>query len=203
MLVEGLTEFHQHSVWYFYWMYLEPKSRGYVFPLIVPEMARAHHFPLTYSEYEDCEIYLREDALDSDDEAGMVRTFSLRPDPEGFLERYITSPSAAARKIRVELDFSKVTYTFNHQHWRRPSKIKYDLSILEEIRPYYHGLEEFESRVSQRSFGRLSPMEVASLTEASRRVGRVWLPTGVEEAIMPPDMTKCCSSGICYRVKKA
>jgi hypothetical protein len=193
MLEEGFTEFHQHSVWYFSWMYLKPKRRGYVFPLNVPEMARTHQFSLTYSDFEDCEIYLREDEIDPDNEQGMVRTFSLRLDPEGFLKRYITLPSAAASKIRVELEFHTVTYFFNHKLWRLPSKIKYDLSVLEAIRPYYQGLEEFEGRISTRYFGSLDPMEVESMTEAFQQVGRAWLPSGtpsgIEEEMMPPHMT--------------
>jgi hypothetical protein len=132
MLLEGLAQFHQHSIWLFETS-SKVDSSEYTFPLITPSLVREQHLiiaPLKSDPYKVFEKRRTE----------TKRIFSLRSDTMALVNTMTTSTEEydAVRKVKIEMTLLLSDFTIG-----RHSVRCFDLSGLDRL-AVHRRLESFE-----------------------------------------------------------
>jgi hypothetical protein len=203
MLLEGLAEFHQHSVWYFgVACTLDRRQSEYTFPLITPGLARTIHLFLgSLAPFHDDEPFRHRDNVNEgwEDQEEYDGSDGQR------LERYFWLPQKAcidincmttSMEVPEGVQNVKVTITIpqdmafpcssvrsNIIHGQQyPSLYDFDLSQLERL-AVHRGLRSFEATLEVQVHGlpfRKAEWEAAgkALDEELERVGKLLVEGG-------------------------
>jgi hypothetical protein len=122
MLLEGLAQFHQHSIWIFEASSMAEFSE-YVFPLITPTLVREQHLIIAPLKSDPHRVFEKE-------RTETERIFSLRSDTMALVNTMTTSTEDydAFQKVKIEITLTQADFRIGNDE-----QCLFDLSGLDRL----------------------------------------------------------------------